>query len=105
MANLVITVAVETAVAPVGVVPGNRRFRLVNASGVVAYSVDLEATDLAASFADVADGTYSATVVQLDINGDAFGDAVTSADTVTVAPVVVGVAYDKVVTVSLALAE
>ena len=104
--DLVVSLVTESAVAPVGVVPGQRRFDLVDAAGVVVQSAFLGLTEVTHSFLAVAPGTYVAHVQQLDVTGAAMGDIVVSTGSVTVdvPPVEVGVTYEKVITVSLATA-
>lgn len=82
-----VTVALVTVQAelPAGVVAGNLRFSLIDATGAVVASQDV--ADPAVVFTSVADGVYTVSAQKLDSNFNALGNPVVS-DAVSVATVV-----------------
>lgn len=86
MSKVVISVATVLADLPSGVVAGNKRFSILDINGTVVQAQDV--ADVTATFANVADGTYTPTVQDLDSNSNNLG-AVVTGDAFTVSNVVV----------------
>lgn len=84
----ILTVAAATAaiLSPTGVAAGKVRFNIADSNGVSVGSQEVDG--LEATFTGLADGTFTASAQQLDANGQALGDPVTTSfvDAVEVPP-------------------
>jgi len=78
--NVIVQVATTPQALPSGITAGALRFQLVDAQGTVTATQDVN--EASATFSNVADGTYVATVQRLDANGAGLGGAISQSITV-----------------------
>lgn len=77
MSAVIVSVATTPTAPPSGILAGLLRVALTDASGTVAATQDV--TGAVATFENVSPGTYTASAVRLDSNGNALGGTITGA--------------------------
>ncbi|MCP1120094.1 hypothetical protein [Robbsia andropogonis] len=91
---------VPTAKTPEGTTKGKTRFSVLDSTGAVVQTQDVDG--LEAQFTGLADGTFTASAQFLDSTGALLGAAVTTSfvDAVEVSPVAEGESYTPLATLS-----